>query len=58
MLDLLVDVIAREKLVLVKPAANAVSLKFIVQAPCEGLVGMAVADEDRVELDRLVQQRG
>jgi hypothetical protein len=54
--DLIKDVVAREKLVLVELAGNAVPLVFIVQPPCERLVGMAVADEDRVELDRLVQQ--
>mgnify|MGYP006202012097 CR=1 FL=1 len=37
---------SQRKLVFIEPAANAMSLEFIIQPPCERLVGMAVADED------------
>jgi hypothetical protein len=34
-IDLLIDVVAGQKLVFVQPAANAVPLEFIIQPPCK-----------------------
>jgi hypothetical protein len=53
----LVDVIVGEQLLLIEPAADAATLEFVVQMPRKWLVGMAVADETREELDRFVQER-
>ncbi len=51
-----VDIIAKLELLLVKPATNTTALKGIVQSPRKGLVGVAVTDEARVELNRLIQE--
>src|SRR5208337_4068504 len=49
--NLFVDVVARQKLLFVQPAAYAAALQRIVQAAGKQLVLMTVADEAGVELD-------
>ena len=43
--DLLIDVIAREQLLFIEPAADTAALERIVHPPGERLVFVAVADE-------------
>ena len=50
--DLRVDVVTREHLVFVKPAANAMVLELVMEMLGERLVSMVVADEARIILDR------
>jgi len=53
-----VDIIAGTELLFVEPAANAATLKCIVETPGKVFVGMVIADEARIELNRLVQEGG
>ncbi len=41
----------------IQPATNSLPLQLIMQTPWERLVGMAIADEARIELNGLVQER-
>ena len=43
------DIIAREQLVLIKPAADTATLESTAQTPSEHLIGMGIADEARVK---------
>jgi len=51
-----VDVVARSELLFIEPAANASALKGIVEPPRKGFVCVVIADETRIELNRLIQQ--
>src|ERR1039458_9685611 len=55
--NLFVDVVARQKLLFVQPAAYATALQSIVQASGKQLVLMTVADEAGVELDGMSHHR-
>jgi hypothetical protein len=50
--NLRVQVIARQHLVLIEPAANAMGLEPVIKAVGEGRVSMVVADEAGKELDQ------
>lgn len=56
-IDLLVDVVARQELLLIHPTTDAASLELVVQPSREGVVSMAVADEARAELNPAPRQR-
>jgi hypothetical protein len=51
-IHLLVDIIAREHLLLIQPATDAVALECIVDPAGEGFIRVIVTDKARVELDR------
>ena len=53
-----VDVVAGQQLPFVEPAPDSTLLKRVVQSLREQLVGMAVTDEARVELDHPLAQKG
>src|ERR1019366_20681 len=55
--NLFVDVVTRQHLLLVQPAAYAAALQRIVQTAGKQLVLMAVADEAGVEVDGTDDQR-
>src|ERR1017187_9862640 len=55
--NLLVDVVARQKLLFVQPAAYAAALQRIGQAAGKRLVLVTVADEARIEIDGANNQR-
>jgi hypothetical protein len=57
-IHLRVDIVPREELMLVEPAADAPPLQGVVEAAGEGLVGVAVGDEAGVEVERLAGERG
>jgi hypothetical protein len=50
---LFVDVVAGSELLFIEPAANSTALQGIVEPPGKGLVCVVLADETRIELNRL-----
>jgi hypothetical protein len=52
---LLMNLLTRQKLLFIEPAADASALKSIVQPPRERFVFVAAADEAGKEFDRLIE---
>jgi hypothetical protein len=54
---LFVDVVAGPELLFVAPTANAPALQGIVKPPGKSFVRVVIADETRIELNRLREQQ-
>jgi hypothetical protein len=58
MIDSLMKIISREHLLFVAPAANATTLKRILEPSRKGFVDMVIAYEARIELNCFTQEGG